>query len=165
MTSVRRLEADEWRAYRDVRLRALGDSPDAFGSTLELEGIKPAEYWADRLSAGATSPWNHPLVADTGDELVGLAWGWIDPSVPEIAHAYQMWVAPNSRGRGFGRMLLDAIVTWAREANSRSVVLRATCGDTPAMRLYARAGFKADGEPEPLRAGSTVLAQPMRLVL
>jgi len=165
MASVRRLKAHEWRAYRDVRLRALGDSPNAFGSTIEVEGVKPDEYWAERLSAAATSQWNLPLAADTGDELVGLVWGWIDPLAPETAHVYQMWVAPNSRGQGCGSMLLDALITWAREANAQSVVLRATCGDTPAMRLYTRAGFKPEGEPQPLRPGSTVLAQPMRLVL
>lgn len=165
MPAIRRLRTDEWRAYRDVRLRALGDSPNAFGSTLAVEQTKPDEYWVERLSAGATSQWNLPMVADTGDELVGLAWGWIDPLLPETAHVFQMWVAPQSRGLGCASMLLNALVTWAREASVQAVVLRVTCGDTPATRLYTRAGFKPAGNLEPLRPGSTVLAQPMRLDL
>lgn len=165
MAHVRHLKADEWRAYRDVRLRALGDSPNAFGSTLSVEEIKPDEYWVERLSAGATSRWNLPVVAGTGDELVGLAWGWIDPSVPQTAHVFQMWVAPNSRGLGCGSMLLDALINWARQSNAQHVVLRVTCGNTAANRLYTRAGFEPAGDPEPLRPGSTELAQPMRLIL
>jgi len=163
--SVRRLAADAWRAYRDVRLRALGDAPDAFGSTLEAERQRPDAHWAERLAAGAASAWDCPLVAQAGDALVGLVWGTIDPREPATAHVIQMWVAPESRGLGCGAMLLDAVVAWAREAGARRVLLRVTRGDTPAVRLYARAGFVPDGEPEPLRPGSAVLAQLMRLEL
>ena len=104
-------------------------------------------------------------MAEDGDEPVGLAWGTIDPSAPGTAHLIQMWVAPEGRGLGCGSLLLGAVVAWAREAEARSVVLGVTCGDTPARRLYSRAGFVPVGEPEPLRPGSTLLSQPMRLDL
>ena len=69
---VRRLRADDWQAYRNLRLRALADSPDAFGSTWEVEHAKPDEYWAGRLSSAVTSQWQLPLVAEAGTALVGL---------------------------------------------------------------------------------------------
>ncbi len=165
MPSVRPLGAHEWRAYRDLRLRALRDSPTAFGSMLEFEQPRSDADWGERLSAGATSEWNLPLVAVNGDELVVLAWGRIDPPKPETAYVFQMWVAPPSRGLGCGAMLLDALVTWARDVKARSVVLGVTCGDTAATRLYTRAGFEPVGDPEPLRPGSTLLSQSMRLEL
>ena len=163
--TVRRLGAHEWRAYRDLRLRALSDSPTAFSSTLDAEQRQSEADWAERLSSGVTSEWNLPLVAAHGDELVGLAWGRIDPSVPETAFVFQMWVTPLSRGLGCGSMLLDAVITWARDAKARCVVLGVTCGDTAARRLYVRAGFEPVGDLEPLRPGSTLLSQPMRLEL
>jgi ribosomal protein S18 acetylase RimI-like enzyme len=162
---LRRLGAHEWRAYRDLRLRALSDAPTAFGSLLRFEQPRSDAEWAERLSSGATSELNIPLVAAHGDELVGLAWGRIDPSMPETAHLFQMWVAPSSRGLGCGAMLLDAVVTWARDAKARCVVLGVTRGDTAAKRLYDRAGFRPFGDPEPLRPGSKLLSQPMRLEL
>ena len=165
MPSVRKLRAHEWREYRDLRLRALADSPDAFGSALAFEQPRSDAEWADRLASGATSAWNLPLVAVEGNQLVGLAWGRIDPSVPETAHVFQMWVAPRSRGLGCGSMLLDGLVHWARGAKARRVVLGVTCGNTPARRLYERAGFRPAGDPSPLRPGSTLLSQPMRLEL
>lgn len=39
--------------------------------------------------------------------------------------------------------------------------LAATVGDTPAYRLYLRQGFVPVGDPEPLREGSTLLAQTL----
>jgi ribosomal protein S18 acetylase RimI-like enzyme len=165
MPTLRRLGAHEWRSYRDVRLRALGDTPDAFGSTLDVERQRSDEHWSDRLASGATSEWDFPLVVEEGDRFVGLAWGKIDPVAPETAHIFQMWVAPESRGRGYGAMLLDTVVKWARAIGAKHLLLNVTCGDTPATRLYARAGFKPVGEPEPLRSGSPILAQPMRLEL
>lgn len=165
MPSVRRLHAHEWRAYRDLRLRALGDSPDAFATLLRTAQLQPDAHWRERLASGAASPCDLPLVAEEDDAPAGMAWGTIDPAAPETAHVIQMWVVPEMRGRGCGALLLDAVVAWAREAKARHVVLGVTRGDTPAYRLYTRAGFRPVGDPEPLRPGSALLAQPMRLDL
>ena len=162
---IRRLTPPEWSSYRDLRLRALAESPDAFGSTLELEGARADAEWERRLMAGANSPSDLPLVAWLGDEMIGLAWGWLRATEPEVASLSQVWVAPEHRGRGVARMLLDAVVAWAREAGARYLVLDVTCGDTAARRLYVRAGFDPWGDPEPLRPGSRLLKQRMRLAL
>ena len=88
-----------------------------------------------------------------------------ESSNPDVANLYQMWVAPNYRGLSAGQMLLESVIAWASAANMCYLVLNVTCGDSPALRLYVRAGFQAVGEPEPLRPGSELLAQPMRLAL
>jgi ribosomal protein S18 acetylase RimI-like enzyme len=163
--SVRGFLPHEWRTYRDLRLRALADSPDAFSRMLAEEKDRPDIEWASRLTAGADTRWNLPLVAEIGAEPIGLAWGRIEPSEPEGAHLYQMWVDPRFRRLGAGQMLLQAVIDWARDADVRYLVLGVTCGDSAARRLYSRAGFKPVGEPEPLRPGSTLLSQSMRLGL
>src|SRR5262245_50792262 len=75
---VWRFSADEWRVYRDLRLRALADSPDAFGSTLAEETDRPDAEWARRLASGADSETNLPVVAEVQGGPIGLAWGRID---------------------------------------------------------------------------------------
>ena len=94
-----------------------------------------------------------------------MAWAKIDESEQSVVHLYQMWVAANFRRRGAGQMLLYAAIAWAKASSAEAIVLGVSCGDTAASRLYARAGFIPVGPPEPLRAGSPVLAQAMRLVL
>ena len=163
--SIRTFAPYEWPAYRDLRLRALTDSPDAFERTLAQENGRWDTEWSSRLASGVESPWDLPLLAEIGGEPIGLAWGRIESSNLDVANLYQMWVAPNYRGLGAGQMLLESVMAWARAANVCYLALSVTCGDSPAMRLYLRAGFKPVGEPEPLRPGSELLAQPMRLAL
>jgi ribosomal protein S18 acetylase RimI-like enzyme len=162
---IRRFAPDEWRTYRDLRLRALAESPDAFGSTLERERERPDHDWAARLDAGARSSSEAPLLASCGDEAVGLAWVRLRDEEPGVAHLYQVWVAPEHRGRGVARRLLDAAAAWARGAAAHTLALDVTCGDTPAMRLYTRAGCRPAGDPQPLRPGSALRVQPLRLAL
>jgi ribosomal protein S18 acetylase RimI-like enzyme len=163
--SVRTFAAHEWRTYRDLRLRALADSPDAFEATLAQAQARPDADWRGRLEAGTASGRDLPLVAEVEAEPLGLAWGRQVPPELEAVHVYQMWVDAGARRLGAGRMLLDTIITWATAANARCVVLGVTLGDTPAARLYARAGFQAVGEPGHLRPGSPLLGQAMQLEL
>jgi len=147
-----------------LRLQALADSPDAFGSTLAVERARTDDDWMHRLS-GVDTQRNLPVLAEIGGTPVGLAWGRIDDSDLTTANVYQMWVAPLHRQLGAGQLLLEAIIEWAKARNIRQIVLTVTCGDTSAYRLYTRIGFKPIGAPIPLRPESSVSAQPMRLVL
>lgn len=161
--SIRRFARDEWRTYRNLRLQSLEESPDAFGRTTLEEQDRPDAHWSARLESALGS--DLPLLAEVDGHAVGLAWGRIDPSSPDTAHVYQMWVAPSHRRLGAGKRFLEAVIAWAATANVRWVALGVTCGDTPAMRLYSRLGFEPTGDPVPLRPGSPLLAQPMRLEL
>jgi len=163
--TIRAFSPGEWRAYRDLRLRALADSPDAFGRTLAEESSRPDSEWARRLSASDDSGINLPLVAEVRGEPIGLAWGRIDRSAPDVAALYQMWVAPSHRRMGAGRMLLESVVAWARTLNASCLELGVTCDDGPARRLYERVGFKPVCQREQLRPGSKLLSQPMRFEL
>jgi ribosomal protein S18 acetylase RimI-like enzyme len=161
--AVRPFASGEWRTYRALRISALRDAPDAFATTAAEALARPEAAWMDRLPDG---PERHLALVGLVDEVPsGLAWGMLDPEVPEVAHVAQMWVAPGARGRGLARMLLQAIIDWARAASLHALELGVTQGNAPAIRLYRSAGFRDFGDPEPLRTGSTLLVQPMRLDL
>lgn len=163
--SIRRLLPEEWPLYREIRLRSLADSPDAFGGTLANEQARPDAIWQQRLDRGARSGLDLPLLAEAEGVAIGLAWGKIEPGSAELANLYQMWVAPEYRGLGVGARMLADVIAWAREAGAHEIRLGVTCGDTPAVRLYQKAGFQVYGAPEPLRPGSALLAQYMCLPL
>ncbi|MCS0657050.1 GNAT family N-acetyltransferase [Massilia terrae] len=163
--TILRLTAADWQSYRALRLRALEDSPDAFAATLEAQLARPDSAWADRLDTAASSPDELPLLAEHAGAPAGLAWAKADAADPAIVELFQVWVAPEARGRGLATALLRAAIGWARERRFRAMTLGVTQGDTPAVRLYRREGFRDIGAPVPLRPGSRLLSQAMRLEL
>ena len=164
-TTVRSFSHAEWPLYKALRLRALEESPNAFGSTLALELKRTDIAWCERLKNAASSGQDCAFLAEVEGTPSGLAWAKADPYDPSTVHILQMWVAPNARGRGVGDTLLKAAIHWAKQHGASSVKLGASCGNTPAIRLYQRAGFVQIGAMEPIRPGSTVLAQNMVLAL
>jgi putative acetyltransferase len=53
----------------------------------------------------------------------------------------KMAVSPAARGRGFGDLLMEACITFAREVGSRKVVIVSNTVLEPAIRLYRKHGF------------------------
>jgi len=55
---------------------------------------------------------------------------------------YDIVVAPAHRGRGVGRLLLDAALAWLDAQGAPRAVLSTAEQNVPAQRLFARAGFR-----------------------
>jgi GNAT superfamily N-acetyltransferase len=163
--TVRTFESGEWLSYKDLRLRALAESPDAFGSTLAREQDRTDAEWSSRLASGLNFGLDLPLMAEVDGAPAGLAWGRIEQANLNVANLYQMWVAPEYRRLGLGQMLLEAVIAWARIKGASYLDLAVTFRHSPAMRLYTRLGFEPAGPLEPLRPGSQMLELPMRLRL
>lgn len=163
--TVRSFAENEWPDYKDLRLAALAESPEAFGSTFAQESQRADAEWARRLAAGVHSGWDFPALAEIESLPIGLAWGRIEGSNPALANLYQVWVRPRYRRLGAGRLLLEAVIAWAIDRRAECLELGVACGDTPATRLYSRIGFVPVGQPEPLRPGAALLSQKMRLPL
>jgi len=161
--TLRVFRPDEWRAYRQIRLEALADSPDAYGATLASAQARADADWSAQIAHATDAGKDLPLVAEINGCRIGLAWAKINADDPTTVNIYQMWVSPRARGQGIGRMLLAAAIDWAGKLKATAVVLAVTCGDTAAARLYARVGFRPVGKPEPLRPESSLLAQNLRL--
>lgn len=151
---------EDWRLLRDVRLRALADAPTAFGSTLAQAEVLPDDEWQARAGAGRGR--TVLAVADgVGVAMGGVVRldGW--PS----AFVWGMWTAPASRGQGLGGVVLDDLVAWARGQDWPEVRLHVTEGNAGARALYVGRGFASTGEWEPLREGSDLRIEELRLSL
>lgn len=162
--TIRPFQANEWRAYRDLRLRALQEAPDAFCSTFAGARQIPDADWQARL-ANIQSDRDYPIAALLADQPIAMAWATIDSSYPTHANLFQMWVAPECRGQGVGKQVVQAAIAWAIDRQLQSLHLSVTDGDTPARHLYESLGFVAVGELEPMRSGSGLMLQNMTLAL
>jgi GNAT superfamily N-acetyltransferase len=165
---IRRFAPREWPAYRALRLRSLLDAPQAFGSSHAAEEAWAQELWMARLTAASVSGRDCPLVAESAGPdgaMLGLLWAKCDAEDAGIVNLFQMWVAPEARGRGVAAALVDEAVAWARAIEARSVRLGVVCGNEAAIQLYLRKGFRNTGTPAPIRPGSALLEQHMELPL
>ena len=133
---LRPLTPEDAAIYRDIRLEALTDSPDAFASTLESERDRPVESFAARLRDA------HVVGAFEGPRLAGVA-GFYVQAGPKHAHKGMLWgmyVRPASRGTGIGRVLVEAIIAHARQ-RVELLQLFVVSDNAAARRLYTSLGF------------------------
>lgn len=93
--------------YRTIRLAALKDAPDAFGSTYEAEVGLSTEAFAERLATTIVLG----AYAGTGSDarIIGMV-GFKRQTMAKLAHKGFVWgfyVAPAARGRGVGVALVE----------------------------------------------------------
>jgi GNAT superfamily N-acetyltransferase len=146
--TLRRIASGDGPLLRDLRLRALSDSPTAFSSRHEDEAARSPEEWEARAVARAEGAESCTFIAEGDSGTLGLAGGYFP--APGDAELVSMWVDPAARGRGTGLALVHGVLGWARAAGADSVALWVTEGNAPAERLYERAGFAFTGERQPL---------------
>jgi uncharacterized glyoxalase superfamily protein PhnB len=134
--------------YKAIRLRALLDTPSAFGSTYAKESQLTDADWQRRVGQ-----WNGDrsicFLAWDGDQPCGIAAGAPDEANPLQVYLLSMWVAPTHRRRGMGRMLVNAIFDWAKEKKFSALCLDVTCNNQAAIRFYEQLGFTKTGVTKP----------------
>ena len=147
---IRRIRPDEALRLRALRLRALADTPSAFGSTLGREEAYGDDVWHERALRGAAGQDRVTYVAEDGDRWVGMVTGLVDDPAEPRLEVVGMFVEPIARGRGVGAALLEAVGCWARERGAPRLRLWVTSTNGAALRLYRRCGFRPTGNTKPL---------------
>jgi GNAT superfamily N-acetyltransferase len=142
LMGVRRATAEDWQALRELRLRALADSPDAFLATLAEAEQRSEDEWRDWGSGG---------VIFVDDAFDGMAGGFVTGEGDVML--WGMWVSPERRGSGLAEALARAVIEWARAERVPRVVLWVVIGNAPAERFYERLGFTPTGVTAQLRNG------------
>lgn len=158
---LRRLSPKDWQEYKSIRLESIQDSPEAFASTYEeIDNAMSENDWKDWLNAYILGAYDEGL-------LVGCATLLRNTSDRNnhIAHVYGVYVKQKYRGVGIGRMLLEKIITQAKELGIEILLLNCTITQTAAMGLYKNLGFVSYGQlPNSLRIGDKYYDQECMLL-
>jgi len=153
--AIRTVVAADAERLKQLRLRALADSPDAFGSSLEAELAYPESEWADLARRSESADELTIFVAVDGQRWLGMAAGrWYDRD-ERVAGLWGMWVDPAARGSGLGARLVAAVDEWALGQGARTLRLGAVTGDGDPGAFYERLGFVGTGETGTLRRDPT----------
>lgn len=143
---IRVLDEHDARMYQELRLTALQNSPEAFGSTYEREVQFTMEMVADRIK-----PKKDTFVLGAFDDrgtLIGSV-SFVRESSLKTAHkgnVYGMYVALNQQGQGLGKRLMVELIRIASECDGvEQINLAVMSHNEAAKKLYVSLGFKVYG--------------------
>ena len=145
---VRRLTPADAPEFRRLRLKALRESPTAFGSTYAEEARRPLAAFKTRLEARAD---NWVFGSLHGQQLIGVLRLVREQGKKERHKAtiYGLYVAPSERRRGIARKLLaEAIATARKLKGLRQIRIGVVTSNAAARALYVKAGFVEYGKEE-----------------
>jgi ribosomal protein S18 acetylase RimI-like enzyme len=140
------------------------DAPDAFSEALAEAQAMTAQDWRQRAERYAAGPDAAAFVAMIDDTACGFIAGFVgrwrdgamrfdDPDTVTVAKA---WVDPARRGQGVGRVLADAVVSWAQQKQVKGLEIEVTENNRPAATFYRSLGFVDTGRREPLLSNPTL---------
>lgn len=162
---IRALGIRDAPAYAVLRRRALELAPEAFASSPEDDPSVTPEGAAERLDPARSEAGIVNLGAfltdgegpGAGDALCGIVTVHRERArkLRHKAWIFGVFVAPERRGQGLGRALMEAAVAWARGLEGVELLqLGVTATAAPALALYEAMGFERFGlEPRALKLG------------
>lgn len=154
--ALTRAEPRDWQRLRDVRLTALAESPQMFGSTWEKESAFDEGEWQRRAARPAT------FLASRDGVDIGIAGvyefdaGWC---------VMGMWLAPVARGTGVVEALIEACESVAEGAGATTIALWVAEDNPRGQRAYHRLGYALTGAREQGRDGREELLMAKTLPL
>jgi len=141
---IRRLNPLDAETYLAIRLKALQNNPEAFGSSYEEEKDQPIEKYVLRFQSSDSIT----VGAFVDDQLVGVVTLFRE-SLAKLQHRVNiiaMYVAPSQRGLGIGKSLMVEAIQLANDwAGVEQVYLTVVTTNEPAKKLYTSFGFEVFG--------------------
>ena len=119
---------------------------------LEAEGraaVADARGGAAWLEETPRADWARVVGGEGHVEIAtveGVAVGFLQMAAPDargVARVVQVWVHPEAREVGFGDVLLERSIEWARSVGATALEGEALPGDRDTKNLYERAGITA----------------------
>lgn len=150
--------------FKSTRLRALQDSPGAFGSNYAWESGLADDEWMKRISRWSNGKGIGYLAMDEGFPC-GIAGCLFHEDDPTSAQLISMWIAPAHRQLGVGRLLVEAVIHWARSGGARRLQLTVTGRNETAIQFYKRLGFAFTGKTIPYPNDPTEIEREMELTI
>jgi L-amino acid N-acyltransferase YncA len=137
--TVRVLGESEWSLYREVRLRALAQSPSAFTATLADEANRGESFWRERMTR------SYRLLAERGQLLQGIVSLGAYDEEPSAAEVVGLCVVPDARGTGVSWRLVEAAAALATQNGYLQLYFWVGTDNGRAIGFAKNFGFRFSG--------------------
>ncbi len=138
--SVRVLRGDDWRDYREVRLAALQESPQAFQATYADEAQRQEPYWRECMALADR------LLAERDGVPLGVVSVVIPQGATQSADLCGLWVKPEARNTGVASRLAQAAADQAVRDGCKELYYWVSTENGRAIAFASIAGFRATSE-------------------
>lgn len=143
---IRILTEEDVSKYQVCRLNALKTNPEAFSSTYEREAAFSIETVKERINPTSDK---YVLGAfDNKETLVGIVTFFRETGLKtkHKANVYGMYVAPEARGKGVAKHLMQELINKAKEIDRvEQLLLTVVQDNVSAKKLYNSLGFEVYG--------------------
>jgi ribosomal protein S18 acetylase RimI-like enzyme len=147
--SVRPLGEEDWQQYRDTRLTALRESPEAFVATVEEEDAFDESLWRERMNRSTR------LIAERDNAPLGIvSVGRSSDDNPKTSELFGLWVSPEARGSGVASALVRAGANLAREQGQTQLAYWVGSDNGRAVAFASGFGFRPTADRRPMRVKS-----------
>ena len=165
MIEIRKLGVDDAELYREMRLRSVIEHPEAFLTSEAEERAHGLAGIQERFRTLWSRPDSCVFMAFRDDDAVGMI-GVFRSEREKTRHTAQIWgmyVAPDGRRQGVGRLLVDRAIHIASSwPGVERITLRVGTRNRGANRLYRLAGFKTFGtEQQAMKLGGRYLDEDL----
>jgi len=141
LISTRRIKETDSFLFRELRLRALKDSPEAFMSSYESALSRSPASWREQVELSSMGSMRTTLLAFDAGRAVGIVAAYQIESSPSVAEILQVWVDPNYRGRGIALTLFQDVIAWATSNGYLKLIATIHKENAEVVEFYERLGF------------------------
>ncbi|NTU73113.1 GNAT family N-acetyltransferase [Candidatus Roizmanbacteria bacterium] len=129
--------------YRRLRLEALREEPQAFGSTHSDQINLPIEEWQKWLDKYVEEKNNWMVFAAVDTQLAGMVGAYQTDEMIEnqSVQIIAMYVPQPARGKGVSKLLMRTLLEKLKKAGIKEAVLDVNVDQTTAVNLYKSFGF------------------------
>jgi RimJ/RimL family protein N-acetyltransferase len=144
---TRALTTQDWKTFRQIRLRALQEHPDVYLASYKDAATRTEREWAEMLDGKGKCIFG----LFDGDKIIGLAAIFTlreDPSGQSGVLAMD-YIDPLYRGRRLSKLLYEARIDWAKQHPSfRRLVVSHREGNEASRHANQSFDFKFIGKEE-----------------
>jgi len=136
--------------FKTIREIAYKTWPEVYGEILsaaQLDYMLKSFYSEEVLRDNMVNSGHHFILAYDGSVCLGFASFQHDYLDNKVTRLHKIYLVPEAQGKGAGRLLVDAVVAYAKENHSKIISLNVNRFNK-ALTFYQKLGFEIVGEED-----------------